>query len=212
MSDINEEFPLDRFLSDDRHAGRLFFEKFGGLIRKAILKVRIKSDAVKHDDVFNGAIAHILDQDKKVLRMYKGRSKLSTYIGQVCYKYALTVAIKENKLTGRFDKTPIDELDVTGQEKWLLCSSDEIPINEIIAEIFGEISVDDKMKEALKKALEMVSEKDRVFTNMLYVQKRSTEEIRLFFDLNSPNSVYSWKNKLHAKLKKLIKKIMQGDL
>jgi RNA polymerase sigma factor (sigma-70 family) len=205
MSNSDEGFPLDLFLSGDREAGRIFFEKYGGLIRNAVLKVRIKSDVITHEDVFQGAVAHLFDKDKKVLRMYKGASRLSSYIYQVSYNYALTTVERENNLTGRFDKTPIDDLDSTGQEKWLLNSADETPADKLVAGIFGEKSIDEKKKAALQKALKMFSEKDQKFIDMLYKEKRSTEEIMIFFGLNSPNSVYSKKNKLLVKLEKLMK-------
>lgn len=209
MSYINEEFPLDLFLSGDPKAGRLFFEKYGGLIRNAVLKIRINSDAVKHDDVFNGAIVHLFDNDKKVLRVFKGGCTLSSYIFKVSYNYALSIANKENGLTGKFDKTPIDELDSIGNEKWMLHNSDVAPVEELLAEIFGEISIDVKMIEALRKAFKMLPQKDQNFLDMIFVYKRPTEEIMIEYELNSPNSVYSKKNKLLSKLKKLIRKILE---
>lgn len=185
MSNSNETFSIELFLSGDRKTGRLFLETYGGYIRQAVLKVRIKSDAIQHEDVFNGAIAHLLENDKKVLRMYKGGSSLSSYIFQVSYHYALTIAGKENKVTG---------------------NTDEMIPDGLMSEIFEDDSADETKAVVLRKAQKSLKEKDRRLLQIMFFDGRSTEEIMRLYNWNN-STVYSQKNKLLARLKKLVRKI-----
>jgi DNA-directed RNA polymerase specialized sigma subunit len=61
MSNQKEEMDLLKSLiAGDENSAREFIKRYGGLIRCAIRSIRLRSDVIKEEDLFNGAMLHIL--------------------------------------------------------------------------------------------------------------------------------------------------------
>jgi RNA polymerase sigma factor (sigma-70 family) len=186
LSNKDEEMKLMHdFLNDDRVAQRTFLKEYGGYIRKAVLSVRVESDAFKSDDIFHDAIAHILEDDKKVIRNFKGNCSFSTYLYTVCRRFALNVAARENRIS---------------------CNSEELLPEEMPSELICDSGgIDEDSRKAFREAYSKLNTKDQLIVKMIYFDERSTEEVMKFFNWDS-STVYSQKNKVRAKLVKLIKR------
>lgn len=179
---------LQNFLAGEPQAARMFFEKYGGIIKYAVGKVGIKTPVMDREDLFQEMIAYILNDKMKVVRDFKGKCKFSTYLYTVCQRYGIKRAGKENDLFRREEYSP---------------SEVEIP-----AELAEQTEVwDEYQKEALLQAIEQLDEDSLLFIRMMFYDSRSTPEIMIIFGWTSPNSVYSKKNKIIRKLRKIIRKI-----
>jgi RNA polymerase sigma factor (sigma-70 family) len=186
MSNQTEENDLlNGVIADDAKSAREFFKRYGGLIRHAIRSIRICSDAIQEDDIFHDAIAHILEDDKKVIRNFKGNCSFSTYLYTVCRRFALNVAARENRIS---------------------CNSEELLPEEMPAG-FSEDSggIDEDSRKSFREAYSKLNTKDQLIVKMIYFDERSTEEVMKFFNWDG-STVYSQKNKVRAKLVKLIKR------
>jgi len=62
---------LNGLFAGDENSARLFFKRYGGLIRYAVRSIRLRSDAIKEEDLFNESVVHLLDNNKKVLKKLK---------------------------------------------------------------------------------------------------------------------------------------------
>lgn len=186
---MNEErVILDGLLRGDRNAARVFFERYGGLIRHAVRSIRVKSDTFKDEDLFNGAIEHLFSDEMKSLRMFGGRCSLGSYLYTVCRRYALSVAGKENPLADWCDGDALLEA---------------VPAPEDVAPDFSEAQ-----KRALKETILKQDRNTQLFVKMVLLDNRSTDDVMRFFGWGSANTVYAMKNKILLKLKKAVRKKM----
>ena len=189
LSNNNEEAQLlEQFLAGDGYAIRIFFERYGGLIRHSVRSVRLSSDAITEEDVFLGAFEHILDEDRKVLRMFKGRCSFTSYLYTVCRRYALNVVQRENKATALFDDISPDDFQDDGAEE---------------IEPYSETE-----KNVAREALLGLDIDTQIFVKMIFIDKRPVEEIMEFFGWNSVNTVYAKKNKVIHRIKKSVAKLL----
>lgn len=189
-SNKNEEKKLiEDFLSGDRKAAHHFFEKYGGIIKHAVLSVGIKSSAFDYDDLFNETVAYILKDNKKAVRAFKGEGncKLSTYLYTISRRFAIGIAVKENKYAKNMCDIPSEELPEA------LCEE---------AEIFEE-----HHRDALRDAISECNKDTQLFIKMMFFHNRPTSEIMESFGWTS-NTVYSQKNKVVNKLRKKVRKIL----
>jgi len=179
---------LSAFINGDRIAAREFFEKYGGIIKYAVGKVDTEGMVIDKEDLFQEAIIHILRDDKKIIRDFEGKSKFSTYLYIICWRYAKKMAKKNNNMCGKETSLP-----------------EEIP-----APLMEETEVwDADQKKALLEGVEQLNEDKQLFIRLMFYDSRSTSEIMAVFDYTSPNSVYSKRNKIITELKKITKKIMK---
>lgn len=178
---------LASFIKGDLQATRIFFERYGGIIQYAVNLIDIEDTAIDREDLFQEVILYLLENDKKVLRAFKGKGKLSSYLFIVSRRYALRVSDKGRKR------------QIKGADNILL---KEIPAS--LVEKNGSWS--EEQEKALEQAIKRLSLEDQLFIRMLVYDKRPISEImRIFPELKSPNSVYSKKSKIIEKLKKIIK-------
>lgn len=188
----NDKLLVSGLLSGDHRVGRLFLEKYGGLIRSAVFSIELRSGAVDYDDLFMDALSHIFEKDCKVLRMFSWKCKLSAFLYTVVKRHVLDKVTRENRITDR--------------------NIDDNSFNEIIDECEEETSnneTDEIRRSAFSEAFEELDPKDALFIKMLMIEKQSTGEVMRFFDWNSENTVYARKNKVLAKLKSLSRKALQ---
>jgi RNA polymerase sigma factor (sigma-70 family) len=188
----NDKKLVDGLLSGDRRIGRLFLERYGGLIRSAILSIELRSGAVDYDDLFMDALSHIFEKDCKVLRVFNWKCKLSAFLYTVVKRYILDKVTRENRITDK--------------------NLDDYSFNEIIDDCeddSGNTETDEIRKSAFNEAFEELDPKDALFIKMLMIEKQPTSEVMEFFNWNSENTVYARKNKVLAKLKSLSRKALQ---
>jgi RNA polymerase sigma factor (sigma-70 family) len=168
---------LEGFLSGRDHEVRLFFEEYGGIIKKAVESVGIKDRSLTKHDLFMAAVENLLRDNMKTIRSFKGKCKLSTYIYTVCLRYAIDLAQR--------GIPPGPDPDTLHAPETLI---DEIGENE---------------RRVFDKAMLRCNPKERVFIKMMFYDERSTQEILEFFGWKSENTVYATKNKIIHKLKKI---------
>src|SRR3989339_1980529 len=98
-SNITEEerIVLDGFLSDSQDAAKAFFERYLGIIRQAVRSVDIHEPALDADDLVMEAVAQILDNNKRAIRLFKGGCKFTTYLYTICRRTALKIVMREDR-------------------------------------------------------------------------------------------------------------------
>jgi RNA polymerase sigma factor (sigma-70 family) len=181
---------LSAFVQGDPEAAKIFFKKYGGIIKHAVGKADIKGNVIDREDLFQDLITYILNDDMKIVRDFRGKCKFSTYLYTICRRYAIKKVSRESKIHSGDEALP---------------SQSELPITLIEqTEIW-----DEDQKKALHKAIEKLDEDSQIFIRMMFYDIRSTSEIMIFFGWNSPNTVYSKKNKIIAKLRKMTRKILE---
>jgi DNA-directed RNA polymerase specialized sigma24 family protein len=189
MTEDHQKQLIEGLLSGDREGVRLFFREYGGIIRKAVDSVGIKDRAISSDDLFMAAVENLLQNDMKAVRSFKGYSKFSTYLYTICRRHALSLAGPP------FPPGTMEEF------------TDNIP-----AGICDEIGIfDERRKKALAKAIRQCDAKLQIFIRMMFFEEKSTDEIREFFGWNSDNTVFSKKNKVIARLRKMVRRLLLRD-
>lgn len=187
-----EEMALINLLSSgDRQSGRIFIGQYGKVIWSAVLSVNIRSTAVDHDDLFMEALGHLFFDNCKVLKSFKCRCKLSSYLYTVTRRYVVDKTMQENRRCSKFSDTIPDTLaaeckDFDKEDDW-----------------------DESHRDAFKEAIENLDPKDALFIRMLIWEEQPTSEVMRFFGWNSENTVYARKNKVIAKLRAHTRKALQ---
>lgn len=178
MSTDEEDDILEGFLQGIEPEVVKFFELYGGIIKKAIGSVGIKDHALTTDDLFSECVKILLIDDKKAIRSFKGLSRLSTYIFTICFRNA-------NKL----------------MQKGILPGPDPDTLGapDLLIEAIGEQKL-----QIIEETIALCKPREQVFIRMLFFDECSTLEIREFFGWESDATVYSQKNKIINKLKKII--------
>ena len=182
---------LHNFLNlNDRETAKCFFGEYAGIIRYAVRSIGIRNNVQTEDDLFMDAVAFILKDDMRVLRLFKGRSKFSTYLYTVSRRYAMSRAAKENMQAEKRVDIALDTFESQ------------------LMESFPDVTEEESS--LLKKAVAECDSDTQLFIRMLFFDKKSTQEIMRVFGWNSENSVYSKKNKTIEKLKKIFRKNIQA--
>lgn len=190
MSNQNEDL-LNGMFAGDPNSTREFIKRFGGLIRYAIRSIRLRSDAIKEDDLINNAWLHLLDQDHKVLKQFRRKCSLPSYLYTVCRRNALDIAKRENIITGRTD--------------------DDAGLVNLAHEIFEKESFSEKKKKALSKVLTKLPPEMLLFIKMSIVDKCSVEEIMKVFGWKNRAKVYKTKLNIINKIRKEIRKLLNNE-
>ncbi|MGA1867214.1 MAG: RNA polymerase sigma factor [bacterium] len=202
----NERSLLLAFLKDEPEAVRQFFEEYGGIIRYAVNKGVIAAEfesatfnVIDKNEIFHDTIVHLLKDDKRVLRTFKGKCALTTYLFTICYRCAKRGALNQIKKDRIFEKG----LDVSFVKE-----------KELPDLLIGDIGLQNKEEvNALREAILLLPLNDQIFIFMMFYDNRSTEEIRKVFGWENPNSVHVRKKRIIAKCQQIIKKMLkQGDI
>jgi RNA polymerase sigma factor (sigma-70 family) len=177
-----EKAILKGFLSGKQQWIRVFFEEYGGFIKKAVDSVGIKDRSLTKSDLFNDAVEYLLKDNMKVVRLFKGRCKLSTYIYTICLRYAIKIAEPSMPYSAGPDPDTLHAPELLGEE------------------------FDEKEKMLCCKIIHLCKPKEQIFIRMMFYEECSTTEIMDFFGWKSENTVYSQKNKIITKLKMYAKR------
>lgn len=181
--DKQEREILKGFLSGSEIGVRTFLEEYSGFILKAINLVKINDNSLTRDDLFGDCIELLLRDNMRGVRLFKGKCKFSSYLVTICKRYAI-------KIVKRASSAPVP---------------DTLEPSLAFIEEFS-----DEEKLLLKRAILLCKPDEQVFIRMIFYDERSTEEIMEFFGWKSENTVYSQKNKIIIKLKKMIKRLCNG--
>lgn len=188
----DEKALLEELFSGSRQAGSMFLNRFGGLIRAAVLSVDIRSNAVEYDDLFMDALGHLFEEKCKVLKSFKCKCKFSTYLYMVTRRFVLDKVTRENRLySGNVYNFNIDSLftdSTDDEEEWNFSEEQRCAFNE---------------------AFNLLDPKDALFIRMLVLEKEPVVDVMKFFGWNSENTVYARKNKIIEKLRSLSRKALQ---
>jgi len=188
----NDKNLLEELFSGNQRAGRVFLERFGGLIHAAVQSVDIRSNTVDHEDLFMDALGHLFEDECKVLKSFKWSCKLSAFLYLVSRRFILDKIIHENKLSD----ANVYEINL---DSLFMDSSDD----------FEDIIFSDEQRSSFNEAFKKLDPKDALFIRMLVLEKQPAENVMNFFGWNSVNTVYARKNKLIGKLKSLFRKALQ---
>lgn len=172
---------LKGFLSGMEPMVRIFFHEYGGIIQKAVSSVGIKDRSITNNDLFMAAVENLLEDDKKSLRLFKGKCKLSTYIYTISRRCAIERA---------------QQRILPGPDPDTLYAPDTL-VNQ-----FGV-----KESKMFRDALQKCKPWEQIFIQMMFYDECSTMEILEFFGWKSESTVYSQKNKIIRKLKMYIKRL-----
>jgi len=183
---MREREILEGLLSGNKEGITTFLKEYGKIIRKAVNSVGIIDPAYTLEELYWIAIEHFFQNKKEIIGKFEGKSRFSTYLYVVLFRFVLKVQ------NGRRN---LDATKLT------------FDISESIRKIESLFRKEDKV--ALLKAISRLASDDQIFIRMLYYENRSTTEIMNHFSWHSKNTVYSKKNKLNAKLKKLIRRLQQ---
>jgi len=189
---MNEPILNEFLMKCSRENARRFFEEYGGMIKHAVNSIDIRNQVQTKDDLFMDAVAHILKDDMRVLRLYRGKSKFSTYLYTVCRRHVMAQATRENALSSKMSEMPLES------------------IAEEMSDVMNES--DGRAILALKDAISVCDENTQLFIRAMFYDKRPCDEIMRLFGWNSENTVYSKKNKTIAKLKKQIRRNLLAEI
>jgi RNA polymerase sigma factor (sigma-70 family) len=162
------------------------------MIKHAVNSIDIRNQVQTKDDLFMDAVAHILKYDMRVLRLYRGKSKFSTYLYTVCRRHVMAQATRENALSSKMSEMPLESI------------AGEMP--DVMNESDGRAIL------ALRYAISVCDENTQLFIKAMFYDKRPCNEIMRLFGWNSENSVYSKKNKTIAKLKKQMRRNLLAEI
>lgn len=190
-SNLNDTDVLTGVLSGDRCAAREFVEQYGGIVQAAVLSVRPGTGVSSREDLFMDCMVHIFNNDMAVLRRFKGRSRLSTYLYMVSRRLALDVL--------GYDTRRSAVIDAAVDPALLPAQSAET-----------DILYTEKVQKAWALAVSACDPQTRVFIKMAFVDECSTDELRSFFGWGSDTTVYTKKNKVAEKLRKAIRKTLES--
>jgi RNA polymerase sigma factor (sigma-70 family) len=181
---------LTEFIEGDRQATKVFLREYGGIIKYVVGKIAPKGNVVDAEDLFNEVFAYLFENKKKIILDFKQKCKFSTYLYLISRRYALKKVKEETKVPNALASSPqVEDLPsklMEETEEW-----------------------DEEVKKALPLAIQQLDENTRLFIKMYYVDNRSINDIMRMFNWESPNSVYSKKNRVLQKLRKNMKKILK---
>lgn len=188
----DDKLLLDELFSGNRRAGGMFLDRFGGLIRAAVLSVDIRSNTLEYDDLFMDALGHLFDEQCKVLKSFKWKCKFTAFLYMVTRRFVLDKVTRENRLcSGNVYDLDIDSFFADTAED----TEDE--------------NFSDEQRISFTEAFNQLDPKDALFMRMLVLEKEPVMDVMKFFGWNSENTVYARKNKIIEKLRSLSRKALQ---
>ena len=182
-------------LSGKREAWDAFVERFSKLVYYSINKTLRSHNCYLQEedvaDVYNSLFLAFLENDCKKLRQFEGKHgcSLSSWIRLITVRHTIDFL--------RGQKTLLSVDDEQGEAGALLDRyADE------------QASAQEQLEEAeahrdLRQAIAALPETDQLFVKLYYEQELPPEEIAVILNV-SVNTIYSKKNRLQEKLKKML--------
>jgi hypothetical protein len=183
---MREREILEGLLSGTKEGITTFLKEYGKIIRKAVNSVGIIDPAFTLEELYWIAIEHFFENKQDIINKFEGKSRFSTYLYVVLYRFVLKTQNVREILNATKKGYDISESIRKGES--LFRKEDKVALQKVICQLNAD---------------------DQIFVRMLFYENRSTTEIMNHFKWHSKNTVYAKKNKLNAKLKKLIRRILQ---
>ncbi|MBI4698156.1 MAG: sigma-70 family RNA polymerase sigma factor [Nitrospirae bacterium] len=145
------------------------------------------------EDIFNGIFLSFMEDDYKKLRQYEARHgcTLSSWIRLISIRSTI------DYLRGQKHHVSIDD-DNDGSSFSLV---ETLPDERATAEKQMELSETDRL---IRQAIDELPASDKLFIELHYEKELPAEEIAEIMNI-SVNTLYSRKNRIHEKIKKIIK-------
>ena len=151
-SSLNDDkLLLEELFSGKQRAGRVFLDRFGGLIHAAVRSVTIRSKTVDHEDLFMEALGHLFEDECKVLKSFKWSCKFSAFLYLVSRRFVLDKITRENKQSS----ANVYEINI---DSLFLDSSDDSE----------DIIFSDEQRSSFNEAFEKLDPKDALLSGCLF--------------------------------------------
>ena len=194
---LSEKELLNACIVGNKEAWDAFVEKYTNLIYHTINKIlkTYYADYLYQDssDIHNNVFLSLMENDYRKLRQYEGRNgcTVSSWLMVVTTNFTLNI-IKRQK-----SYIPID--DATGDSMGVIekiSNPQPQPEEELTDVEYGKI---------LKELIKGLNTNDMLFLKLYYEKELPPEEIAEILNL-TVSTVYSKKNRVREKLKKIAKK------
>lgn len=189
VQELEEALLVERLVANDPRAWREFSARYSRLIFSCISRVTGRFGRVGADDIreiYAMLCLQLLSNDKKKLRSFEpGRgTRLGTWLGLLATHTAYDF-LRSMRRTPRFDE---------------LSGADSVP-----AELPdpSERTLERERARLVERALSGLSEKDRTFVELYYVQGLAPEDVASRMGI-SVKTVYTKKHKLQTRLENLL--------
>jgi RNA polymerase sigma-70 factor (ECF subfamily) len=196
MSESSDDLRLlEECINGGKEAWDTFVKRYSKLIFYSINKTlklhncNLPQDDV--DDLFNGVFVSLLDKNYKKLRQYEGRQgcTLTSWIRLITVRHTIDFL--------RSQKQHVSLNDDRDRSQ---------PLIDTVAddsESFGDRLESSQAARALKDAIDELPASDRLFMELFYEKELPPEEIAVIMNV-SINTIYSKKNRVRDKLKKIL--------
>lgn len=197
MSDYPDDFRLlEECIRGKKEAWDTFVTRFSRLVYYSInktLKLHTHNPPQEDvDDVFNGIFLSFIENDYKKLRQFEGKQgcTLSSWIRLISIRHTIDF------LRGQKRQISLDDDSNDTRPMVDTLQDNRASVDEII-----ELSETEKM---MKEAIDELPSSDRLFIRLQYEKDLPPEEIAIIINA-SVNTVYSKKNRIRQKIKKIIR-------
>ena len=189
---LSEKELLIECIQGRKQAWDAFVEKYKNLIYHTIYKA-LKGFHTDTDDICNSVFLSLMENDYKKLKQYKGRNNCTVASWLVVVTSNFTKDfLKKQKHTIPIKDITTDNVDVI--EK--VSNPQPQPDEELSKKEYGEI---------IEELTSDLNTNDKLFLKLYYKEDISPEEIAEILKI-TVNTVYSKKNRIIEKLKKIAKK------
>jgi RNA polymerase sigma-70 factor (ECF subfamily) len=194
---LSEKELLNTCIQGNKDAWDAFVERYTNLIYHAINKTlkTYHADSLYQEinDIHNNVFLSLMENDYKKLRQYEGINgcTVSSWLMVVTTNSTLNI-IKRQK-----SYIPID--DATGDSMGVIekiSNPQSLPEEELTDVEYGKI---------LKELIKDLNTNDRLFLKLYYENELTPEEIAEILNI-TVSAIYSKKNRVREKLKKIAKK------
>lgn len=189
VQELDEALLVEQLLANDAAAWREFSARYSRLMLSCISRVTARFGRVGADDIreiYGMLCLQLLSHDKKKLRSFEpGRgTRLGSWLGLLATHTAYDF-LRSIRRTPRFD-------ELSGAESIATDLPDP-----------SEKTLQLERARLVERALAGLTEKDRTFVELYYVQGLSPEDVALQMGI-SVKTVYSKKHKLQSRLESLL--------
>lgn len=194
---LSEKELLNACIQANKEAWDAFVEKYTNLIYHTINKIlktyQVDSFCQDINDIHNNIFLSLMENDYKKLKQYEGRNgcTVSSWLMVVTTNFTLNF-IKRQRQHMPIENNTTDNMDVIER----VSNPQPLPEEKLTDVEYGKI---------LKELIKDLNTNDRLFLKLYYEKELPPEEIAEILNL-TVSTVYSKKNRIREKLKKIAKK------
>jgi len=185
-------------IKGDKTAWDLFVDKYSGAIYHAINRVLKRTfnsmDEELSLDLFQTVFAHLLDNNKKKLKSFRGNSKLSTWL------YAVTTNIVKDYLCSKEFKSRSYQISLNSTHMSNSSIEDRLVANN--PQPYKKLE-DMEMRNMINIMKKQLSKREQLFFSLSYGKELSFADIAQIMKTTT-NNIYQIKSRVVEKLTVLI--------